>query len=73
MPSLWCRYGRHRLRHEAPELTSIIEATRDGAELALIALSLPAVFAAWGAGAPLLRRGWREAVRDRYAALAQPG
>ncbi len=64
-------YCSHRLRQAVPELAGVVDATVDGAELALIGLSLPAMFDDWGAGAPILRRGVREAVRDRYAALMQ--
>ena len=62
---------RQRLRDEAPDIAELVATAVDCAELAALAAAMPSLFGLWGVGSLVLQRGFREAVRDRYAVLMQ--
>jgi hypothetical protein len=62
---------RRRLRDEAPDIAELVATAVDCAELAALAAAMPSLFGLWGVGSLALQRGFREAVRDRYAALME--
>lgn len=59
------------LRAQHPHLNALIRTVTDGAELAVLATTVLDLLAQWGAVAPEVQRGFREAVRDRYRDLVQ--
>lgn len=62
---------RQRLNDEMPEIAALVAGAADGAELALVALTVPDAITLRDSASCALRRGFRAAVRDRYAALVQ--
>lgn len=62
---------RQRLHDEAPDIEELVATAVDCAELAALAAAMPSLFGLWGVGSLTVQRGFREAVRDRYAALIQ--